>query len=67
MGDGELKLAGVRVGGGGVLGIWGGELARERGDWVAGVPLVLKRAREGDPGLFMHVTKTLLLRKFEKF
>ena len=28
-GDGELELAGVRVGGGGVLGVWGGEVARE--------------------------------------
>jgi len=28
-GDGELELAGVRVGGGGVLGVWGGELVRE--------------------------------------
>ena len=28
-GDGELKLAGVRVGGGGVLEIWSGEVARE--------------------------------------
>ena len=50
MGNGELKLAGVRVGGGGVLGVWGGELARERGDWNAGVLLVLKRTREGETG-----------------
>ena len=28
-GDGELELAGVRVGGGGVLEVWGGEVARE--------------------------------------
>ena len=28
-GNGELELAGVWVGGGGVLGVWGGELARE--------------------------------------
>ena len=28
-GDGELKLAGVRAGGGSVLEVWGGELARE--------------------------------------
>ena len=28
-GDGELELAGVRLGGGGVLGVWGGELATE--------------------------------------
>ena len=28
-GDGELELAGVRVGGGGVLGVWGGEMASE--------------------------------------
>ena len=30
-GDGELELASIRVGGGGVLGVWGGEVARERG------------------------------------
>ena len=51
-GDGELELAGVLVGGGGVLGVWGGELARERGDWNVVVSLVLKRAREEEPGLF---------------
>ena len=28
-GDGELELAGVRAGGGGVLEIWSGEVARE--------------------------------------
>ena len=28
-GDGELELAGVRVGGGSVLEIWSGEVARE--------------------------------------
>ena len=50
--DGELELAGVRVAGGGVLGFWGRELVRERGDWVAGLPQVLKRARDGEPGLF---------------
>ena len=49
-GDGELELAGVRVGGGGVLGVWGGELARERGNWNAGVLLVLKCMREGETG-----------------
>ena len=31
-GHGELKLSGVRAGSGGVLEVWGGELARERGD-----------------------------------
>ena len=51
-GDGELELAGVRAGGGGVLGVWGRELAREQGDWNVVVSLVLKRAREGEPGLF---------------
>ena len=51
-GDGELELACVLVGGGGVLGVWGGELAREQGDWNAGVPLVLKCAIEGKSGLF---------------
>ena len=28
-GDGELELAGVRVDGGGVLGVWGGDVANE--------------------------------------
>ena len=28
-GDGEFKLVGVRAGGGGVLEVWDGELARE--------------------------------------
>ena len=51
-GNGELKLAGVRAGGGGVLEVWGGGLARERGNRDAWVPLVLKRTREGEPGLF---------------
>jgi len=50
--DGELELAGVRVAGGGVLGFWGRELVRERGDWVAGLPMVQKHARDGEPGLF---------------
>ena len=54
-GDGELELASVREGGGGVLGVWGGELARERGDWNAGVLLVLKRTREGELGLFLEL------------
>ena len=27
---------------------WGGELARERGNWNAGILLVLKRTREGE-------------------
>ena len=31
-GDGELELVGVRVAGGGVLGFWGRELARKRGE-----------------------------------
>ena len=42
----------VRAGGGGVLEIWSGEVAREGGDWNAGVLLVLRRAREVEPGLF---------------
>ena len=50
--DGELKLAGVRAGSGGVLEVRGGELARELGDWDVGVPLVLKHTRVGEPGLF---------------
>ena len=54
-GDGELKLVGVRAGGGGVLEVRGGELARERGDWDAGVLLVLKRTRGGEPGLFLEL------------
>ena len=51
-GDGELELTGVPAGGGGVLEIWSGEVAREGWDWNAGNPLVLKRMREGKPGLF---------------
>ena len=51
-GDGELKLAAIRAGGGGVLEVRGGELARELGDWDVGVPLVLKHTRVGEPGLF---------------
>ena len=51
-GDGELKLAGVRAGGGGILEVWGRELVSERGNWDVGVSLVLKRARERVPGLF---------------
>ena len=51
-GDGELKLAAIRAGGGGVLEVRGGELARELGDWDVGVPLVLKHMRVGEPGLF---------------
>ena len=35
-----------------VAAFWGRELVRERGDWVAGLPQVLKRARDGEPGLF---------------
>ena len=49
---GELELAGVRMGGGGVLEVWGRELVSERGNWDVGVSLVLKRARERVPGLF---------------
>ena len=50
-GDGELELAGVRVDGGGVLGVRGGELAREREECVAGCTLVLRCARDGELGL----------------
>jgi hypothetical protein len=46
-GDGELELAGVRVGGGGVLGVWGGELARERGLECGGSPSAEARERMG--------------------
>ena len=42
----------LRRRGGGALGVWGGELAREGRDWNVGVLLVLKRAREGEPMLF---------------
>ena len=48
-GNGELKLAGVRAGGVCVLEVRGGELARERGYWHAGVYLVLKRTRRREP------------------
>ena len=51
-GNGELKLAGVRAGGGGILEVWGGGLARERGESDVRVPLVLKCTKEGEPGLF---------------
>jgi hypothetical protein len=35
-GDGEFKLVGFRVAGGDVLGFWGRELARKRGERDAG-------------------------------
>jgi hypothetical protein len=35
-GDGELELVGIRVAGGGVLGLWVRELARKIGDKDAG-------------------------------
>jgi hypothetical protein len=50
-GDGELELASVWADGGGVLGVRGGELAREREECVAGCTLVLRRARDGELGL----------------
>ena len=50
-GDGELELAGVRADGGGVLGVRGGELAREREEYIAGCTLVLRRMRDGELGL----------------
>ena len=43
-GDSELELAGVRAGGGGVLEIWSGEVAREGRDWNVG----------GSPGAEAH-------------
>ena len=49
--DDELRLAGVQMDGGGVLGSGGGEKARKRGEWNADVLLMLMRARGGDPGL----------------
>ena len=49
--DGELELTGVRVDGGGVLGVRGGELGREREEYIAGCTLVLRRARDGELGL----------------
>jgi hypothetical protein len=41
-GDGELELAGVRADGGGVLGVRGGEMVREREECIA---------RDGELGL----------------
>ena len=49
--DDELRLAGVQMDGGGVLGSGGGEKARKRGECYADVLLMLMRARGGDPGL----------------
>ena len=56
-GDGELELAGVRADGGGVLGVRGGELAREQEECVAGCTLVLRRARDGELGLSPELAK----------
>ena len=46
-GNGELELAGVRAGGGGVLEVWGGELARERGEGMRGFPGAEAHERRG--------------------
>ena len=51
-GDSELELAGVRVDDGGVLGCFCGELERMGGKCVAGMLLVLRRARDGEAGLY---------------
>ena len=51
-GDSELELAGMRADGGGVLGVRGGELAREREECVAGMLLLLWHLRDGEAGLF---------------
>ena len=60
-GDGELELAGVRVGSSSVLGVWGGELARKRGERDVALPLVLKRMREGEPGLFPELAMAAVM------
>ena len=53
--DGELWLAGVQMDGGGVLGSWGGEKARKRGEWNADILLMLMRTRGGDLGLRLRL------------
>ena len=51
-GDGELELASMWADGGGVLGVRGGELAREREECIAGMLLVLRRSTDGEAGLY---------------
>ena len=48
---GEVSSPGFKRGGGGVLRRGSEDRARERGDWVAGVPLLLGRSLEGSGGL----------------
>ena len=46
-----LSSSELRMDGGGVLRRWSGEKAKEREDQLAGVLVVLMRARERGPGL----------------
>ena len=50
--DGRLELAGVQVDGGSVLGSGDGEMAKEQGERVAGLLVVLVRARGESGGLY---------------
>ena len=45
-----LSSPGLRMDGGGVQGSGSGETAKERGEWFAGVLVVLVRARDRGPG-----------------
>ena len=51
--DGGLELAGVQVDGGGVLGSGDGETAKERGDQLAGVFVVLMHAKDRELRLYL--------------
>ena len=51
--DGGLELAGVQVDGGGVLGSGDGETAKERGDQLAGVFVLLMRAKDRELRLYL--------------
>jgi len=51
--DGGLELAGVQVDGGGVLGSGDGETAKERGDQLAGVFVVLMHAKDQELRLYL--------------
>jgi hypothetical protein len=53
--DGGLELAGVQVDGGGVLGSGDGETAKERGDQLAGVFVVLMRAKDRELRLYLDL------------
>ena len=52
----SFELAGVRAGGGDVLGVLGRERARQRGESETGLLLVLRRARVGELRLFCELS-----------